>query len=198
MAETINGGYVELHARSAFSFLRGASLPSALAARACEVGLSALAIVDRDGFYGSPRAWIAAAAAGIRAIYGCELTLEDGAVLPILVRDTNGYQNLCRLLTRSKLRAPKGEGVIFWDELQEVAAGSHVLPSDGFMGLGHDPRFLVGGVQAAPGRSNLFPPRPVPGTQGLVDRGTEVQRHRLGAAQTQHMAEEETQAARVE
>ena len=122
--------YVELHARSAFSFLRGASLPSALAARAVEVGLPGLAVVDRNGFYGSPRFWMAAQECGIRAIYGCELTMEDGSVFPLLVRNTAGYQGLCRLLTRSALRSPKGEGTVLWDELEEVAPHAICLTGD--------------------------------------------------------------------
>ena len=87
-----------MHARSAFSFLRAASLPSTLAARAEEIGLPALALTDRDGFYASPRLWTAAEEAGIRAIYGCELTMEDRSVLPLLVQSAEGYQKLCRLL----------------------------------------------------------------------------------------------------
>ena len=130
MGKSAGDDYVELHARSAFSFLRAASLPNTLATRAAEVGLSSLAITDRDGFYASPRFWLAAEQTGIRAIYGCELTMEDGDVLPLLVRTTRGYQNLCRLLTRSKLRAPKGESRIFWPELEEVADGVVCLTGD--------------------------------------------------------------------
>ena len=122
--------YVELHARSAFSFLRAASVPGTLAAQAAEVGLSALALTDRDGFYGSPRLWMATQGTGVRAIYGCELTMEDGTVLPLLVRELKGYQNLCRLITRSKLRAPKGESMIFWHELAEIADGVVCLTGD--------------------------------------------------------------------
>ena len=122
--------YVELHARSAFSFLRGASVPNTLATRAAEIGLSALAITDRDGFYGCPRAWMAAEETGVRAIYGCEITMEDGSVLPLLARTTTGYQNLCRLLTRSKLRAPKGESMVFWHELSEIGDGVICLTGD--------------------------------------------------------------------
>ena len=47
--------YIELHARSAFSFLEGASAPEDLISRASELGLPAMALLDRDGFYGSPR-----------------------------------------------------------------------------------------------------------------------------------------------
>ncbi len=130
MGKPARDSYVELHARSAFSFLRAASLPHSLAARAAEVDLASLALLDRDGFYGSPRFWQAAERAGVRAINGCELTMEDGSVLPVLVRDASGYQSLCRLLTRSKLRAPKGKSVILWEELPEIAAGTVCLTGD--------------------------------------------------------------------
>ena len=130
MNNSARGDYVELHARSAFSFLRGASTPAALAERASGVGLTALAVMDRDGFYGSPRFWQAAEQTGTRAIYGCELTMEDGSVLPLLVRNLGGYQNLCRLITRSKLRSPKGESSVSWAELEEAADGVVCLTGD--------------------------------------------------------------------
>jgi hypothetical protein len=102
-----DAGFIELHARSAYSFLRGASFPEQLAERAAELEMPALAVCDRDGVYGTPRMHGAAKKQGIRAIVGTELTLEDGTVLPVLVRDRTGYQNLCRLITRAKeLSAP--------------------------------------------------------------------------------------------
>src|ERR671922_1607382 len=67
--------YVELHTSSAFSFLRGASLPETLVERAAALGYPALALLDRDGVYGAPRFHIAAKQAGIRAIIGAELTI---------------------------------------------------------------------------------------------------------------------------
>jgi error-prone DNA polymerase len=69
--------FVELHAASAFSFLRGASTPEALVDRAAALGYHALALVDRDGLYGAPRFHKAATAAGLKAIIGAELTIED-------------------------------------------------------------------------------------------------------------------------
>jgi error-prone DNA polymerase len=99
-------GYVELHAASAFSFLRGASLPETLVARAAELGYPALALVDADGVYGLPRFHKAARAAGLRPIVGAELTMAGapGGVgsawrLPVLVESRAGYRNLCRLIT---------------------------------------------------------------------------------------------------
>jgi error-prone DNA polymerase len=122
--------YVELHSRSAFSFLRGASNPEQLAEVAGESDLPAMALCDRDGVYGAPRFFTAAKENGIRAIIGSEITMEDGSVLPVLVETRTGYQNLCRLLTRAHLRAPKGEGKVRWDELPEFASGLVALTGD--------------------------------------------------------------------
>src|SRR6478752_4035221 len=113
--------YVELHASSAFSFLDGASLPEALIDRAASLGYRALALLDRDGFYGAPRFHLAAKKAGLKAIIGAELTVAAGGWrnppssilrLPVLIESQQGYRNLCRLLTMMKLRAPKGEGAL--------------------------------------------------------------------------------------
>jgi error-prone DNA polymerase len=122
--------YVELHARSAFSFLRGGSVPEHLVRGAADLDLPALAICDRLGVYGAPRFHAAAADAGVRPIHGAELALEDGSTLPVLVENRTGYANLCQLLTRAHLRAPKGEGVIRWDELPEFADGLVALTGD--------------------------------------------------------------------
>ena len=95
--------YVELHARSAFSFLRGASSPEALAETAAAQGLAAMALLDRDGLAGVPRFHNAASDAGLRARVGAEVTLADGTVLPLLAASRTGYRNLCRLITGAKL-----------------------------------------------------------------------------------------------
>ncbi len=115
--------YVELHARSAFSFLQGASLPEELAGVAAELGFPAAALLDRDGVYGAPRFHMAARKAGIRAHIGAEVTCTDGAHYPLLAESRAGYQNLCRLITRTKLRAKKGEGAAEPGEFAEFARG---------------------------------------------------------------------------
>ncbi len=115
--------YVELHARSAFSFLRGASQPEDLVVAAGALELGGLAVCDRDGVYGSARVHAAAKEVGVRAIVGAELTLEGGRVLPVLVKDRTGYRNLCQLITRAKLRGTKTECAVGWGELGEFAAG---------------------------------------------------------------------------
>jgi len=122
--------YVELHARSAFSFLRGASLPEHLVEIAAKQRLAAMAVCDRNGVYGAPRSFMASKEHGIRSLVGSELTLEDGSVLPVLVMNRMGYQNLCRMTTRAQLRAPKGESRILWKELEEFNEGLLVLTGD--------------------------------------------------------------------
>ncbi len=145
--------YIELHARSAFSFLEGASVPEELIAAAQSLQMPAMALLDRDGFYGSPRFHLAAVKKGITAHIGAEITVQsqkqDGQTdighwtldigqnnspqqketfsIPVLVRTRAGYQNLCRLITLMKLRVPKhakpGECAVTPEELAEHAEG---------------------------------------------------------------------------
>jgi error-prone DNA polymerase len=152
--------YVELHTASAFSFLQGASLPEALVDRASELGYPALALIDRDGVYAAPRFHKAAVAAGLKPIIGAELTIDSPVppqripplqpippvqpfLLPLLCESQQGYQNLCRLITRMKMRAPKGEGTLALEDLDGMTgglvalAGRAVLKTD---------RYCVGGL----------------------------------------------------
>src|SRR3954454_7429764 len=93
--------YVELHAHSAYSFLDGASLPEELALHAAELGYEALALTDHDGVYGSLEFAHAAKEDGVRGITGAEVTLAGSSHVTLLVETTEGYANLCRLLTRA-------------------------------------------------------------------------------------------------
>src|SRR6202521_672003 len=113
--------YTELHSRSAFSFLEGVSNPEELIAVCANLGMPAMALLDRDGVYGSPRLPLAAKKAEIKAHIGAEVTcasfslskhecLLGGFRLPLLVASRAGYQNLCRLITKMKLRAGRKEG----------------------------------------------------------------------------------------
>jgi error-prone DNA polymerase len=155
--------YIELHARSAFSFLEGSSLPEDLAGICARLDMPAMALLDTDGVYGAPRFHLAAKKIGIKAHIGAEVTaflprghgdteksnppskinnqqLKNSSVsepalsvaegclrgefrLPFLVSSRTGYQNLCRLITKMKLRAKKGEGSVREEELEEHAQG---------------------------------------------------------------------------
>ena len=121
--------YAELRAASAFSFLDGASLPEDLVARAAELGLPAIALVDRNGVSGAPRFYKAARAAGLRALVGAEVVLGDlpDTRLTLLVESPAGYKNLCKLLTAAARGKPKGAAAASWQEVAEFSAGLHLL-----------------------------------------------------------------------
>ena len=69
--------FVEFHARSAFSFLEGASLPETLAETCAERALPAMALLDRDGIYGAPRFHLHAKKCGVKAHIGAEVSLQN-------------------------------------------------------------------------------------------------------------------------
>src|SRR2546426_11653112 len=115
--------FVELHAKSAFSFLEATALPEALAERAVALAQPALALLDTDGVYGAPAFYRACTRLGITPLVGAEISMADGGRLPLLVEDQEGYKNLCRLLTRVKMRAAKGQGAAGWDDLEEHTGG---------------------------------------------------------------------------
>ncbi|MDO5669886.1 MAG: error-prone DNA polymerase [Corynebacterium sp.] len=101
--------FAELHAVSSYSFLGGASEPESLVERAVELGLSALALVDRDGFYGAVKFAEAAAEAGLPTVFGAELSLGK-KVLPVLARGPEGYRRLSHLVADAHMAAGiKGE-----------------------------------------------------------------------------------------
>jgi error-prone DNA polymerase len=126
--------YVELHAHSAFSFLDGASTPAELAGTAADLGYSALALTDHDGIWGSMefvdacRGIEARGRGGVRAITGAEITVGS-AHLTLLVEDTTGYRNLCRLLTaahshtRDNSQRSAGQPSVALEQVEERAEG---------------------------------------------------------------------------
>ena len=134
--------YIELHAASAFSFLAGASQPEALIERAAALGMPAMALADRNGLYGVARFHTMAKKAGVKAHIGAEIAvssfgnrLTPASWLPhqcpaepprllLLCASQTGYQNLCQLITRFKMReANKAEGAATLDDLEEFSAG---------------------------------------------------------------------------
>ena len=134
--------YIELHSRSAFSFLEGSSLPEALIERAAELEMPAMALLDRNGVYGAPRFHMEGQRRGVRAHIGAEVAVSDlgerlrparylphqhpiqPVRLPLLAESQIGYQNLCRLITRYKLReSTKAEGAALTADIEEYSDG---------------------------------------------------------------------------
>jgi len=112
--------YAELLCRTHYSFLRGASHPRELVDRAAELGLAALAVTDRDGVYGMPKAYHASRShPKLKLLVGAELTIEKRASLRLLAIDRKGYGLMCRMLTASHADKPKGQASLTWQELTE-------------------------------------------------------------------------------
>ena len=175
--------YVELHATSAFSFLAGASQPEALIERAAELGMPAMAMADRNGLYGVARFHTAAKRCGVQAHIGSEIAvssfgqrLQPPAWLPhqsaaepsrvvLLCASQTGYQNLCQLITRFKMReATKAEGTARLEDLEEFSAGlicltggaEGPLASALFRGGEREARKVAERLTSIFGRSNLY------------------------------------------
>ncbi len=127
--------FCELHTRSAFSFLSSGSQPQRLAARAAEIGMPAVALLDRDTVAGAVRFHFEAKEKGVKPIIGAEITMEDGSLLPLVPIDLEGYQNLSRLITTVKLRSKKGEHSAARKDIEEHSTGLLCFTggADGFM-----------------------------------------------------------------
>jgi error-prone DNA polymerase len=134
--------YIELHTSSAFSFLAGASQPEALVEQAATLGMSAIGLADRNGLYGCVRFHTEAKRRGIKAHIGAEIAIPsfgnrltppawlphqcpaEPARITLLCASQTGYQNLCQLITRFKIReSTKAEGAATLDDLEEFSAG---------------------------------------------------------------------------
>jgi error-prone DNA polymerase len=113
--------YAELHCLSSFSFLRGASQPEELVERAASLGYAALAITDECSVAGVVRAHVAAREHGLKLIIGSEFRLDDGLRCVLLAQDRAGYGRLCRLITRGRRAAPKGEYRLGRADFEEIA-----------------------------------------------------------------------------
>lgn len=121
--------FVHLHTHSYYSLLDATSAPETLVARACELGMPALALTDHDAIYGAVRFMTAAKTRGIHPILGAELTLaaEDEQSAPyhltLLVENTTGWANLCHLITCARHNAAKGDAVLPQGVLEQHTDG---------------------------------------------------------------------------
>ena len=192
--------YVELHAASAFSFLDGASQPETLVERAAELNMPAMALADRNGLYGVARFHTAAKRCGVRAHIGAEIAvssfgnrLKPPAWLPhqspdeparvlLLCASQTGYQNLCQLITRFKMReSSKAEGAATLEDMEEFSGGLICLTggNEGPLAaaLAHDgeqeARRVVDRLASIYGRSSMY---------------IELQRHQLREEECRNQA----------
>ncbi len=132
--------YAPLWCKSNFSFLEGASHPDELVETAACYGIRSLALTDRDGVHGVVHAHRKATELGVHLVIGSEVGIEDGSRIVLLAMSRQGYANLCRLISRGRLRSAKGESTVSWDEVCEHEAGLIAL-------WGGERSLLVGAVE---------------------------------------------------
>ena len=113
--------YVELHCKTNFSFLEGASHPDELVAQAARLGYAGMAVTDRNSLAGAVRAHVAAKEAGLKLVIGAEVTLVDASPVLLWAMNRDGYGRLCQLLTRGRRQAPKGECRLAFADVAEHA-----------------------------------------------------------------------------
>src|SRR4030088_342357 len=99
--------YAELHCISNFTFLRGASHPEELVARANELGYAALALTDDCSLAETVRTHLEAKKCSLPLIIGSEFRLDDGLRLVLLATDRESYGPLSPLLPPGRRRAPE-------------------------------------------------------------------------------------------
>src|ERR1700681_1928635 len=159
---SMTSAYAELHCHSNYSFLEGALHPDELVARARDLEMPALAITDRNGFYGAVKFFGAAQRAGIQPIVGTELTIDDGSKPPkdrvdydrwgdrllLLAEDKVGYMNLCRLISMAQMPNAKGMARLAPDKLSGLS--NHLIA------LVADPKERLPFYQEVFGRDQVF------------------------------------------
>src|ERR1700722_12382033 len=162
--------YIELHASSAFSFLAGSSDPESFIERAVEIGMPAMALADRNGLYGAARFHTSAKHSQVKAHIGAEIAVSScgNRLMPaewlphcfpyepprivLLCASQVGYQNLCQLITRFKMReTTKAEGAATFDDLDEFSAGLICLT-----GGEEGPLAAALGLNGEPGASKVL------------------------------------------
>jgi error-prone DNA polymerase len=168
--------FAELAAMTNFSFLRGASHPEEMVARAAELGLAGIGIADRNTLAGVVRAHVfarenAGTMGATRVVPGARLAFDDGAPDVLAYpKDRAAYGRLCRILTAGNLRAPKGECRLHLNDLLEQGEGLQVVvmpPTHPLREVARASREKRGQTEIAEGGAT---PRPGPPPQGGRER----------------------------
>ncbi len=115
--------YFELHCKTNFTFLEGASHASELAARVAELGYAGWAVTDRNTLAGVVRAHIAAKELGQKLLIGAEITPHDAPPVVVWAPDRQAYGRLSRMITVGRRQAPKGSFALSFAQLAEHAEG---------------------------------------------------------------------------
>lgn len=127
-------GYAELHCRSNFSFLAGASHPEHLVEVAHALGLDALAMTDRNGVYGIVRFAEAARAIGLPTVFGVEIECGTFGEIVLLSRGASGYGPMARAVSEGQLAGKKGAPIFMVDAIAHSVNQQCVVLTGGYGG----------------------------------------------------------------
>ena len=127
-------GYAELHCRSNFSFLAGASHPEHLVEVASSLGLDALAMTDRNGVYGIVRFAEAARAIGLPTVFGVEIECGTFGEIVLLSRGASGYGPMVRAVSEGQLAGKKGAPIFMVDAIAHTVNQQCVVLTGGYGG----------------------------------------------------------------
>jgi error-prone DNA polymerase len=147
--------YIPLWCKTNGSFLEGASHPEEIVEEAHRLGFRALAVTDRDGVYGIVKAHVKAKELGVHLIIGTEVSAgpsrDETSTILLLAMDRKGYANLCRLLTKGRLRSVKGESRVTWEEVYSHSDGLIALwgGERSLLTSEEDPRATAEGLRSA-------------------------------------------------
>src|SRR5712692_8098316 len=126
MPTPLDRPFAHLSVRSYFSMKEGAFSPEELAWQAARLGMSAVAVTDRDGLYGAARFVVACRDAGVRPVYGASLTVRtvrEDRLVTMLAKDAMGYGNLCELITTAHMTGERGDPALTTGQICERAEG---------------------------------------------------------------------------
>lgn len=153
----MSSSFIPLWCKTNYSFLEGASHPDELILRCAQNGYASIAITDRNGVYGIVRAHVAAKTHGVKLIIGSEMTVADESTVVLLVKNREGYANLCRLVSQGRLRNEKGVCSVSWEEVCSYNEDLIAIIARNAGAISHDVyKFLT---EAFPGRIYLALPR---------------------------------------
>ena len=123
--------FVHLHVHSEYSILDGACRIPALAARAAELEMPAVALTDHGSLAGAVELYREAGKHGVKPLVGCEVYVTDDrraqqkglAHLTLLAESNEGYGNLIKLVSSAYLEGYYYKPRVDWELLERHAKG---------------------------------------------------------------------------
>lgn len=135
--------FIHLHVHSAYSLAEGAIRVKDLVKRCKYNDMPAVAVTDTNNLFGALEFAMAAADEGVQPIIGCQISLEDGCQIVLLVQNEQGYLNLSRLVSDGYMNGAGGKDfTASYDEIASSANGLICLSGGPLQGVKDEPRLM--------------------------------------------------------